>query len=414
MRLLKITLIAIGLLVLLKVAEIVLSKYSPLTILFHQNLLKSLQLLVLAWLFLSLLLVLVMKRRPALAQRISTLSILFLALVFEILFGYWLQHPSRIPSSLLPSFRQYYVNNYRKVIQVESDCSEFDDRFFYRLRRNVQSNFSNIEFSTLIETNSAGLRDDEASLVQPDVICIGDSYTMGWGVQQQETFPQRLERLGRIKVLNAGMSSFGTVREMRKLQTLDTSNCKWIVLQYCDNDMEETKPFIDNHFNLKTSSRGTYDSLVKRYEWNRVYYPGKTFLSVDNYLLRGFAKRYAKNDSMVEVGNLKVSMSETVRLFAETLSYFNMPDSTRRMIVLYANEKEIPDERFTNGLRQLFQSSPYQEKFASRVFFLNTSSLLTNSDRFKLDDHYTKSGHEKIAIAIKKIIDANTNDANTN
>jgi hypothetical protein len=105
-----------------------------------------------------------MKKRPRLALRVSTLSILFLTLVFELLFGYWLQHPSKIPSSLLSSFRQYYVINYRTVIQVESNCSEYDLQFFYRLRPSVQCLF---EYRILfpIETNSAGLRDDENSLL---------------------------------------------------------------------------------------------------------------------------------------------------------------------------------------------------------------------------------------------------------
>ena len=90
MRILKITLIAVGLLVLLKIAEIVLSKYSPITILFHLNLLKSLQLLVLAWLVVSIVLHLIFRKRPVKVERIATISVLFVALVFEILFGYWL------------------------------------------------------------------------------------------------------------------------------------------------------------------------------------------------------------------------------------------------------------------------------------------------------------------------------------
>jgi hypothetical protein len=407
MRLLKITLIAVGLLIVLKVAEVLLNKFSPLTILFHQNLFKSLQLIILAWLFLSLIVSLIWRKKAVKAQRIATISLLFFTLVFEILFGYWLQRPSSIPSFLLDGFRQYYTINYRRVIQVESTCSEFDPEFFYRLRRNVQCNFSNIEFSTLIETNSAGLRDDEASLISPEIICLGDSYTMGWGVQQQETFSQQIERMSGKKVLNAGMSSFGTVRELRKLQTLDTANCKWLVLQYCDNDVEETKPYVDNRFALKTSPKPVYDSLVKRYEWNRAYYPGKTFLSVGNYFLRNVAKKISKRDSMILVGNFKVSMQETVKLFAETLSSFSIPLTERKLIILYANEKDYPDQRFTVQLQQLLQSSPYKEKFDGKVFFLNTTDLLNKSDQYVLDDHFSKTGHEKIASAIKTIIESN-------
>ena len=408
MRLLKITLIAVGLLIILKIVEVLLNRFSPLTILFHQNLFRSLQLIVLAWLFISLIVSLVWKTKAVRAQRIATISLLFVILVLEILFGYWLQRPSSIPSFLVDGFRQYYTINYRRVIQVESTCSEFDPQFFYRLRRNVQCNFSNIEFSTLIETNSAGLRDDEASLVLPEIICLGDSYTMGWGVQQQETFSQQLERLSGRKVLNAGMSSFGTVRELRKLQTLDTSNCKWIVLQYCDNDVEETKPYLDNRFTLKTSPQPVYDSLVKRYEWNRAYYPGKTFLSVGNYLMRNAAKKMTKVDSMILVGTMKLSMEETVRLFAETLAYFNITDSTNRLIIFYANEKRENDTRFTDRLQQLLQTAPYAEKFRNNVFLLNASQILDESDRYVLDDHYNNAGHKKIATAIKEIIDKNS------
>ena len=407
MRLLKITLIAVGLLVLLKIAEIVLARVSPFTILFHQNLLKSLQLLVLGWLILSLILSLLLKNKLYPVQRISILSILFLALVFELIFGYWLQHPAGIPSILLPAFKEYYVNDYRHIIQVERNCSEYDERFFYRLRPNVQCNFSNIEFSTPIQTNSLGCRDDEASISQPDVICLGDSYAMGWGVQQQEAFPQRLQRMSGLKVLNAAMSSFGTVRELRKLQTLDTSNCKWIILQYCDNDVEETKPFVDNLFSLKTSSSATYDSLVKKYEWGHVYYPGKTFLSVDNYLFRRAAKSLLRssNDSIITVGSLKVGMNESIRYFAETLSYFNIPLVNRNLLILYANEKEKPDQRFTTGLQQLLETPTYKEKFSNRVFLLNTSDLVGKEDRYLLDDHFRASGHEKIAAAIKKLME---------
>ncbi|HYJ38726.1 MAG TPA: hypothetical protein VEV87_08920, partial [Chitinophagaceae bacterium] len=405
MRLLKISLIAIGLLVLLKIAEIIVGKLSPFSGMFHENLFNSLQLLVLTWLFLSLILVLVLKGRAASAQKIATLSIVFLSLVFELLFGYWLQHPSRIPSFLMPAFKQYYNANYRRIIQVESNCSEFDPQFFYRLRPSVQCNFSNIEFSTLIETNSLGLRDDEVSLASPDVICLGDSYSMGWGVQQQQSFPQRLERLSGLKVLNASMSSFGTVRELRRFQTLDTANCKWIVLQYCDNDIEETKRFVDSNFSLKISSRGNYDSLVKRYQWNRVYYPGKTFLSVDNFLIRGTIKRAIRKPPLNQIENTGVTIVESARLFAETLFSFNIPLDNRKIIILYVNTNDYPDSRFNKDFQLLMQRSPYKEKFGNKVFLLNTSDLLNKSDKFILDDHFKASAHEKIALAIKRIID---------
>jgi len=41
-----------------------------------------------------------------------------------------------------------------------------------------------VEFTNEVRVNHLGVRDDEASLVAPDVIVIGDSHAMGWGVDQ--------------------------------------------------------------------------------------------------------------------------------------------------------------------------------------------------------------------------------------
>ena len=104
---------------------------------------------------------------------------------------------------------------------------------------------------------------------------------------------------------------------------------------------------------------------------------------------------------------LPLKMSESVNLFAQTLFHFNIPLDNRKLIILYANEKRYPDDRFTNDLQQLLQSPPYRDSLQNKIFLLNTSDILTEKDRYILDDHFTKAGHLKIAQAIKRIIDAN-------
>ena len=53
-------------------------------------------------------------------------------------------------------------------------------------------------------STSAGTRDEEATLEAPDVIVLGDSHAMGWGVEQDETLPQVLARMTGLKVLERG------------------------------------------------------------------------------------------------------------------------------------------------------------------------------------------------------------------
>jgi lysophospholipase L1-like esterase len=325
----------------------------------------------------------------------------------ELLFYYWLKNPARIPTSMFPAFKEYYIHNYRNIVQVEKTCSEYDSLFFYRLRANNECKFYNVEFSNTITSNSLGLRDDAASLVQPSVICIGDSYTMGWGVEQEETFASKLEEGTGLKVLNAGMSSFGTVRELRQLARLDTSNCKWVVLQYCDNDVAEIKPYIDSNYRLQTSSATAYDTLVRRSEWNHTYYPGKTFFSVGMYWVKGTIKGVVRKEGEYKIplsATQAVTIPESAKLFADVLRHSAPLFRNRSLIVLYAYEGGRKDEVFIPALQQVLSTSPYKEELSGPVYLLNTSTILSSEDNFLLDDHYNAKGHKKIAAAIQKII----------
>lgn len=408
MRLLKHTIIAVALLVVLKIAAILLDKYSPYSILFHNNLITALQLVCFAWLILSIIFGFFFRKNPGRGARVTWIVLLVVIAAFEGLFFYWMKNPAKVPSSLFSSFKEYYIHHARNIVQVERSCSEFDSAFFYRLKPNNQCTFSNVEFSTPIKTNGLGMRDDEASLSQPNIICIGDSYTMGWGVNQEETFPAQLEKMTGQKVLNAGMSSFGTIRELRQFARLDTSNCRWVVLQYCDNDMQEVKPYIDSNFRLQTSNAAAYDTLVRRSEWNHGYYPGKTFFTVSMFKLKESIKSMTRKNageySIVLGANSRVTIPESAKLFAETLRHSAPLFNNRSLIVLYAFEGGRKDSVFTAELQRLLQTSPYKEAIPGPVYVVNSSTLLTEQDNYLLDDHYRASGHQKIATAIASII----------
>lgn len=80
------------------------------------------------------------------------------------------------------------------------------------------------EFDAVLETNSAGLRDDElASPAKPEgsfrVLVLGDSFTLGYTVARQDLFVDQLERWwdaeGRaIDVINAGTEGYSTDQEV--------------------------------------------------------------------------------------------------------------------------------------------------------------------------------------------------------
>ena len=99
-----------------------------------------------------------------------------------------------------------------------------------------------------IETNSHGLRDREIAVQRspavPRIVMIGDSLTLGWGVQADDTFAKRIERLfaadGRnIEVVNTGVGNWNTVQEVQYFLTKGAAyKPDIVVLNFFVNDAE--------------------------------------------------------------------------------------------------------------------------------------------------------------------------------
>jgi hypothetical protein len=178
---------------------------------------------------------------------------------FELGIELLLTRPDLAPPFLHRGLRSVYIREDWQSYQGDLERVRYDPEVTYLLRPGTVS-FSNREFDDQYQANSAGLRDDDESLVAPDVICLGDSCTMGWGVGQEETFPQVLERRTSLKVLNAGVSSYGQARSVLLLRRLDRSNLRAVVVQYFFNDYQENQSFLE---------AGGQLSITPESEWNQ-------------------------------------------------------------------------------------------------------------------------------------------------
>ena len=92
------------------------------------------------------------------------------------------------------------------------------------------------------EHRRLNMRDDNILENEKIIAAIGDSMTMGWGVNDDETFSYNLQKLLGKKVINLGVSSYGTIREIKKLKSNKFYNqTDTIIIQYHLNDIYENK-----------------------------------------------------------------------------------------------------------------------------------------------------------------------------
>ncbi|HUM00895.1 MAG TPA: GDSL-type esterase/lipase family protein [Thermoanaerobaculia bacterium] len=105
--------------------------------------------------------------------------------------------------------------------------------------------FSRGEFDTEVRINARGLRDRDIPYARTPgtrrVLCLGDSFTWGLGVEAEETWPKVLERtLPELETLNAGVNGWTTSQELLWLRR---EGLKYrpdaVVLAFCLNDFRE-------------------------------------------------------------------------------------------------------------------------------------------------------------------------------
>ena len=271
-------------------------------------------------------------------------------------------------------------------------CGRFDPQLGY-IWRPGECRYEQLEYEMLIQFNSAGLRDDETSLHDPEVVILGDSHAMGEGVPQDETFAALLEKMLGLKVLNSGVSSYATAREMMLFRRLGNNNADYIIIQYCNNDFSENKRYFNLSGQLNVMSEEKYENLVsiakdrhKSFAWSSIGVVKRAFekaTEVIASLVRG------KNEEIDEVLAFKYVISNNKDLL-----------KGKKIIILEINPYNNNDDLFINRAKWELSDLDLD------LHFIDVSQFLTDGDYYVLDNHMTASGHRKVAEAIFEVIRA--------
>ena len=96
---------------------------------------------------------------------------------------------------------------------------EYDPKLGWRGRPHLHCILNEGDFAVAIAQNSRGFRDTERSVEKPPgvtrILCCGDSFTWGWGVEQGDIYTAVLERRyaeagAAVEILNAGVGGYST------------------------------------------------------------------------------------------------------------------------------------------------------------------------------------------------------------
>jgi lysophospholipase L1-like esterase len=289
------------------------------------------------------------------------------------------------PRGLLSHLRGYYLRHDRVLAQSLPECAMYDPGLFYTMRPGT-CRFRNREFDTTLRINSKGVRDTEDALQAPEVVVLGDSFAMGWGVEQDEAFPQVLRRLSGRRVLNTGVPSYGTVREAHVLDRLDTSQLRFLVVEYSSNDAEENRLFEVRGNTLVIGRERLFGQDVQRGERRHRYHVGKiTFDILHDILIP------PHSDPPVPPPTIQA------RLFINALVHGTSRDlASVGILVLELDSYALGSSDFMAAL-QREAATPDQPPFIRRLRVADLSGRVLPEDYFVLDDHLRASGHAKVA-----------------
>lgn len=127
--------------------------------------------------------------------------------------------------------------------EVGASFSEYDPYYGKRLKTSVSLERTTPEFTMRLTTNSLGFRGPEPEGdPRGALLFFGDSFTMGYGVDDGSEFPEIVRRALGVPVVNAGIGDSGTGRWLKFLaRDAPRFEPRLVVLQLQQNDVADNR-----------------------------------------------------------------------------------------------------------------------------------------------------------------------------
>lgn len=144
----------------------------------------------------------------------------------------------------------------RMTVTPLTGFHEYNGELGWKLIPDYKSRFVHRDFSVEMTTNSDGFRDDEYDVENKGgkvrVVSLGDSFTWGWGVEDDEVYMQVAESLlDGFEIINMGQNGYGTGQQLLlfnrygKKYSPDLVTVGFVLNDIDDNISGRGKPLFD-------------------------------------------------------------------------------------------------------------------------------------------------------------------------
>lgn len=323
--------------------------------------------------------------------------------------------------------------------ELISDVLTLDQMLCHRLKSNVEGVQNSREFSVEITTNSIGVRDRDYSAQKPEgtfrILMLGDSHTLGWGVNLEESFTKVLEHsLIRnsdsfpYQVINCGMYGYGTAHQYQFLKKTGY-NLKPDMVIIAMDFLHDIRVNNDGYFYFEGEDlvRSAKTCFAQKSRSVTRYIPLSSYLRGHSHLFRytgvslqrlrsklfDNAKAGTNTGGDEEIDSLK----DTQRIFIKVKQELQSRGIEFRVVILPEFNSIYQTPRSNPLFFPLLNS--FQEFLTKER--INYLSLQNSFERhpslstltFKYSHHFTPKGHQFIAEQIEQFLQKKANETIT-
>jgi hypothetical protein len=339
---------------------------------------------------------------------ILLIGVIALYLVLETATYVLYNHPSLLPSSRSHPLKVAFRNLHRTHVPlIQWACSSYNERVGNYTLRPGRCTHTAPEFSVQVVANSMGLRDSEAALRAPEVIYLGASFMMGWGVDNAETAPRLTEAQTGLRVLNAAVPGYGLRQSLALLRHLDRSQMRYLVISYfVSQDIRNVHEAVRagdaaTEYRLP---REEYERVVAHYVARRPTLAfGRYFYRLAQSTLSDYRERQEIESRSDEAVIAQAFTDDTGRELIELLNRAAPLLGDSKIILVPATPGcRLGADRISNDVDAAVAAG--YKRIGNPIITTRGDAERSKADCFVLDNHLNARAHAAIARNVSDVI----------